>query len=184
MQHFSLEKGLINMPNRMDTFVSKTKGAVKGVKARMDGLKGVFATLAKQHGEAAALLDAVLANPEKRKDLWPTIRTALLAHERAEVRELYPVLRSVAETRAFADHHDLEATAMEGMIEHLDAMEYGTDAWGDLFARLADTVKHHAVVEEEQQIFPIALDAIGEDRAKELDAKLVATHDLLMKQRS
>lgn len=167
------------MPNRMDTFVAKTKGAVKAVKARMEGLHGVFATLAKQHGEAAALLDAVIANPEKRADLWPKIRTALLAHERAEIQEVYPVLRNLPETRAFADHHDLEANSMESVIDRLDAMDLRSEAWGDLFEQLADTVKHHAVEEEEQQIFPVAEKALGETRAKELDEKFLAAHDKL-----
>jgi len=169
------------MPNRMDTFVSKTKGAVKSVKARMDGLHGVFATLAKQHAEAASLLDAVIASPEKREDLWPKIRTALLAHERAEVQEVYPVLRGLPETHALADRHDIEANAMEAMIDRLDAMDLRSDAWGALFEQLADTVKHHAVVEEEEQIFPVAEKALGETRAKELDAKFLATHAKLAK---
>ena len=169
------------MPNRMDTFVSKTKGAVKSVKARIEGLHGVFATLARQHAEAASLLDAVIANPEKRGDLWPQIRTALLAHERAEVQELYPVLRGLPETRALADHHDIEANAMEAMIDRLDAMDLRSEAWGQLFAQLADTVVHHVVAEEEEQIFPVAEKALGETRAKELDAKFRATHDKLAK---
>jgi len=164
----------------MNTIAAKTKGAVKGVKARMDGLTGVFATLAKQHGEAAALLDTLVANPEKRGALWPEIRRALLAHERSELQELYPVLRQIAETRALAEHHDIEANAMEGMIDRLDAMDIQSDAWTLELESLANTVKHHALEEEEQEIFPIAQQALGEVRAKELDVKLGAAHDKLM----
>ena len=45
-----------------------------------------------------------------------------------------------------------------------------SDIWGNLFARLAETVVHHAM-EEENEIFPLAQRVIGKDRAKELDAK-------------
>ena len=78
------------MPNRMDHAIAKTKGTVKAVKARFEGLTGVFATLAKQHGEAGSLLHAVVADRSKREELWPQIRTALLSHERAEMRVIYP----------------------------------------------------------------------------------------------
>jgi hemerythrin superfamily protein len=170
------------MANRMDTLVSKTRGVAKSVKARMDGLTGVFATLAKQHGEAASLLETVVANPEKRVDLWPQIRTALLAHERAEMHVLYPSLRLIPETQALAEHHDIEAHALEGMIEHLDTLPIESEMFGKLFVELADTVKNHATVEEEQEIFPIALRAIGETRAREIDVRYIAMHEKLMKQ--
>lgn len=169
------------MANRMDTLVSKTKGVAKGVKARIDGLHGVFATLAKQHGEAASLLDAVVSDKSKREDLWPTIRETLLAHEKSEMQELYPVLRSLPETTRLAERHDAEAKEMETMIERLDAMNIQSAEWGVLFERLADTVKYHAVQEEEKRIFPVAQDAIGETRAKEIDEKFQATFEKLMK---
>src|SRR3954470_6443269 len=46
------------------------------------------------------------ATAENRAALWPTIRIMLLSHERGEVHEVYPVLRSYPELAALADHHD------------------------------------------------------------------------------
>ncbi len=43
------------MSNRMDTVVAKSKGLIKGLKARRDGLTGVFRTLAEEHTEVAYL---------------------------------------------------------------------------------------------------------------------------------
>jgi len=50
-----------------------------------------------------------------------------------------------------------------------------------LFEQLAKTVKYHAVEEEENRMFPVAQDAIGETRAKEIDEKFVATFEKQMK---
>jgi len=158
------------MANRMDQAIAKTKGVAKAVKARVDGLTGVFATLVRQHGEAAALLDAVKRDRDKRGELWPKLRVALLTHERAEMRVIYPELRMRDELRALANRHDAEADALERMIHDLEEVEMDGDTWGNLFERLADTVAHHAK-EEENEIFPIAQRVIGKDRAKELDSK-------------
>lgn len=158
------------MANRMDPAIAKTKGVAKAVKARVDGLAGVFATLSKQHAEAGSLLDAVCEDSTKRADLWPQIRKALLSHERAEMRVLYPELRMRDELRPMANRHDAEGDELERMIHDLDEVDIASDTWGNLFVRLADTVKRHAS-EEENEIFPRAQKVIGKDRAKELDAK-------------
>src|SRR5262249_48663483 len=98
----------IAMPNRMDSMLSKGGGMMKGVKARLEGLTGVFRTLAEQHGEVAAMLKRLQSKPEKKAELWPEIRRELLSHERGEIREVYPVLRQHVQTRALAEHHDQE----------------------------------------------------------------------------
>jgi hemerythrin superfamily protein len=153
----------------MDAALAHGAGKLKAVKPRLDGLTGVFKTLAEQHGEVASLLERVRGNPEKRTELWPVIRRLLLAHERGEVRELYPVLRMHDATAGFADHHDTEARELEQMIGRLDGVPAMSDAWGAQFDRLADTVIRHAD-EEETQIFPTAQDVLGEARAQELDS--------------
>jgi hemerythrin superfamily protein len=162
----------------MDQILAKTKGAAKSVRARIDGLHGIFATLAKQHGEAGALLDAVKGDAQKRADLWPKIRTALVTHERAEMRVLYPELRMHDSLRALANSHDAEAAELERMIHDLDEVDIASDTWGNLFSRLADTVVRHAG-EEEREIFPRAQNVLGKDRALALDPKFLATQKSL-----
>jgi len=161
------------MPNPMDTVISKGKGVIKSFEARLDGLRGVFRVLAQQHAEVAALIKRVEHDADKRRDLWPTIRTELLSHERAELRELYPVLRQHATTRSLADHHDADAREMEQMIARLDSLDIESEAWGVLFSELADAVAAHAG-EEEQVIFPTAQEAIGEVIAEDLEGTVLA----------
>lgn len=164
------------MATRMAHIVAKTKGTT--IHTRIEGLHGIFATLAKQHAEARSLLEAVNADATKRVDLWPKIRTALLTHERAEMRVLYPELRMHDSLRALANSHDAEAAELERMIHDLDDVEIESDTWGNLMTRLADTIVRHAT-EEETEIFPKAQNVLGKDRALVLDPKFHATQKSL-----
>lgn len=133
-------------------------------------LAGIFTTLTEEHRQVSALLERARKNPEERGQLWPTIRAQLLSHERGEIRELYPVLRSKPATAQLADHHDAEAKDMEDTILDLDLIPPASEAWGARFDELVESVLHH-VKEEEQEMFPQAQAALGEAMALELDAK-------------
>jgi hemerythrin superfamily protein len=158
----------------MDQVISKTSGLAHELRARMNGLVGVFATLAEQHAEAGALLKRAKADESKRLELWPTIRAALKAHEQGELREVYPVLREYPELKAFADRHETEAALLSQMIDHMDAVDPKSPHFAGLIDRLAGLVEAHAT-EEEQDIFPKSQEVIGDARAKELEAKFLAT---------
>jgi len=156
----------------MDSFVSKTTGAIKGVKARIDGLSGVFRTLAEQHGEVSALLMRQQGNADDRT-LWPEIRKQLLSHERAELREVYPVLAEHADLVDFCEQHAREARELEALIDKLDVVT-ADQRWSDLFDELCDRVMSHAD-EEEKDIFPRAQQIIGSKGAADLDVAFKAT---------
>ncbi len=162
----------------IDAAIAKTKGAAKQMKARLDGLTGIFALLTRQHGEAGALMERVVKDASKREELWPKIRTALLTHERSEMRLLYPELRMHDSLRALANSHDAEASELERMIHDLDEVAIASDTFGKLFERLAETVAHHAS-EEETDIFPKAQAVLGRDRANALEPKFLATQKSL-----
>ena len=166
------------MPMRSNPPVSTTADHTTP-RPGVDGLVGVFRTLADQHTEVAGLFEQVKASPESRALLWPRIRRELVSHEHSEVRELYPVLRQLEETRALADHHDQEARELDALIARLDALDITSDEWTEKFELLVKTVLHHAKSEEEAKIFPIAQQALGEARAIELDAKVLAVKQKL-----
>src|SRR5437868_13707052 len=161
----------ITMPHRMDSIISKGAGKVKGVIARLDGLVGVFKTLAGQHGEVVALMKKLQDKPEKKSELWPDIRRELLSHERGELREVYPVLRLRPETADLADQHALEASELEGLIDQIDAA--ADRGWTLIFDDLVEAVTQHAE-EEEKRIFPKAQKVIGDKMARELEPKFLA----------
>ncbi len=169
------------MPSRVDEMLSKGMGAVKGVKARFEGLTGVFKTLAEQHGQVTALLLRVKSSADKRAELWPKIRIELLSHEKGELREVFPALRDDAQTRPMAEQHDREAGELESQIQRIDALGFDSPNWEPEFNRLVELVKQH-VDEEESSIFPKAQEVLGKDRAREMEPRFMAAKRAVMEQ--
>lgn len=167
------------MPSRTDQMISKTKGALKAVKATAKGLGGVFRVLMVQHGEAAALLHRAKAHPDKRIELWPTIRQELISHERAELSVLYPELRDLPGLHGLVDHHDREASELDSLIGRLHALDPRSAGWVTLFDDLIDLVERH-VSEEESVIFPRANEALGAARSRELEDRFMAAKKAAM----
>lgn len=163
------------MSIRMDSIISKGAGMVKGVKARLEGLVGVFMTLSEQHAEAKVLLKRLQDNPDRKGELWPEIRRALLSHERGEMRDVYPLLREHAETRALAEHHDEEAGDLERLIGKIDAAD---GDWRAIFDQLVTAVMQHAE-EEERNIFPKAQKVLGDKQVKALTDRYLETQKQL-----
>jgi hypothetical protein len=164
------------MANPIDILAAKAKGIENSMHARREGLVGVFQTLAKQHGEAGALIDKINSDAGKRESLWPKLRVALMAHEHGELEAVYPALARYPELKQFVDQHAKEANELDGMIKRLDGMSPESDEWASVFSSLGSAVVAHAG-EEENEIFPVALNAIGADRAKELDRAFKEAHD-------
>src|SRR5437868_2871676 len=113
------------MPNSLEKAASKTMGTVKGAKATLKGLSGVFKKLMQEHGEVAALMERVSMSSEDsvRRELYPTIRKELLAHEKGELKAVYPVLGQYAETVDIAETHAREASELEAAIKTLDVLD-------------------------------------------------------------
>jgi len=162
------------MPNRIDSILSTGAGKVKAFRARLSGLTGVWRTLAEQHGEVAMLMERAKVSDEKFTALWPTIKRELLSHEKAEVREVFPTLRTNPKTRPMADHHDAEANQLEYLIRTIDELAIGAAARKEAYQKLVETVLHHAK-EEESEIFPAAQKAFGDEVATRLDKAFRAT---------
>jgi hypothetical protein len=160
------------MPNPMDQVISKGAGLTNQIKARLDGLVGVFNTLAQQHGEAGALLKRAKGDVDKRVELWPTIRASLRAHEQGELREVYPVLGNYPELQPLVKLHDTEASQLSQTIDQMDALDPRSAQFETLLNKLIGLIEAH-VEEEENQIFPTSQTVIGEDRAKELEPRFV-----------
>ncbi|HVZ32828.1 MAG TPA: hemerythrin domain-containing protein [Polyangiaceae bacterium] len=157
------------MPSRTEEMASSAMGKVKGAKAALEGLSGVFRHLAQEHGEVSALLMRVKmsSDVELRRNLFPDIRKQLLSHERGELREVYPVLNKYPQTKEIVERHGQEATQLEHQIEKLQKMNVEDAQWAQSFERLVDLVQHH-VREEEDEFFPAAQRTIGEDETKKL----------------
>jgi hemerythrin superfamily protein len=163
------------MPNPIEKVAAKGAAKAAAVGARAKGLTGVFNKLAEQHKEAAVLLKRAegIDDPAKRADLWSTIRSELLSHERAELNTVYPALKKDAATRDIPAHHNEEVPELEAAIREIDLAGFDSPNWKPLIQRLSALVQHHAE-EEETEFFPRAEEALGKQAASDLEAPFLA----------
>ncbi|HET7543121.1 MAG TPA: hemerythrin domain-containing protein [Polyangiaceae bacterium] len=156
------------MANTIEQLGVGALGTLKAVKAGLNGLRGVFLHLAEEHGELAALMKELSKSRDAqvRREHYPEIRAKLLAHEHAELSEVYSVLDS-EDTREWVALHHQEAANLETALRALDALNPESDAWGLAFDRLFTLVAQH-VDQEEQELFPKAQAALGEEAAQAL----------------
>jgi len=152
-----------------DKMVSGLMGAVKDIKAGFNGLTGVFMHLMEEHGRVGALISRVAKSDdvEVRAELYPTIRRELLAHEKGELKVVYPALANLPGVSGIELMHAREAADLEIALGNVDALTFDDARWGPTFQRLADLIDLH-VEHEESEFFPKAQQALGEERAKRL----------------
>lgn len=157
------------MANAIERATSELMVAAKDAKAAFKGLTGVFMHLMEEHGKVGALIKRVQATSDDgvRAKLYATIRSELLAHERGELKVVYPVLAQYSETAGIAASHSLEASELEATIAEIDALSIGSANWTSAFDRLARLVEQH-VDREESDYFPKAQKALGKERTEEL----------------
>jgi hemerythrin superfamily protein len=157
------------MPNRVEEATSAAMGAIKDVKATMNGLTGVFKHLMEEHGKVSALITRVKmsSDGDVRARLYPTIRSELLRHETGELKAVYPAMAEYPEVSRIAQEHAREAGELQRHIAEVDKYNYGDAGWGPAFERLAALVQEH-VATEEGDYFPRAQKVMGEDLAKQL----------------
>jgi hypothetical protein len=170
------------MPNQLEKMASEAAGAIKGAKAKVEGLTGVFAHLSREHGEVTALLLRVNASrdPQVRRELFPDIRVQLLAHDKGEQLEVYPAFEKHEELAPFAREHDREVGELEQAIATIAKTDYGDEQWPRLFSELVDSVSHH-VKEEEGTFFPAASRIFGREESERMVARYEAAKTDAMK---
>lgn len=151
--------------------VGKAIGKLKGARQQMTGGTGIFARLASEHGEISTMIRRVAASGSHSKirdELFPEIRRQLLAHARAEEKEIYSVFRQIPElseqmSKSTDEHHEIER-----MLDELENMNKSSDQWIEKFRGLMGLVQRH-VMEEEMQVFPKAKAELDRERSQELE---------------
>jgi hypothetical protein len=171
------------MPNPVENIAAKTAAKVAALGARAKGLTGVFNKLAEQHKEAAMLLKRAESTDDiaKREELWMTLRRELLSHERGELSVVYPALAEHAATQDIAQQHGDEVPMLEAAIAEIDVAGCDTPDWKALIQRLTNLLQHH-VNEEENEFFPRALEALGNDAADDLEDPYMAAKQRAMQE--
>jgi hemerythrin superfamily protein len=154
---------------------AKAAGFVRGASAVLKGRRGIFKRLTEEHGEITSLMKQI-ARAESdialRKELFPQIKSKLLAHAKAEESEFYSRLHAFAETRdlvreSASDHH-----AVEQLLERLEAMEFAPPSWLELFREMRTEVERH-IDQEEHRLFPLAEKLIAKEDAEDIERRYV-----------
>lgn len=158
------------MSRTVDETVSKLAGLGGLVEARFKGLKGVFARLAQQHHEVAVLLSRAVGvtSPEQRQSIWRELKQQLIAHEQAELLEIYPVLEGHEATRELSRRHAASAAELDAAVSEVEAIGVQSEAWPAAVDRLQLKLKRHTE-DEESEIFPRAQQALGDEASRSLE---------------
>ncbi len=151
----------------------KVMGKVKGARQALTGGSGVFERLATEHGEISTMIRRVSVSghdSKVRAELFPRIRRELLAHSRAEEREVYSSFSTIPElaehmTRSAEEHHEIER-----MLDELNLMPVTDDTWITKLRELMKLVQRH-VMDEELTVFPKAKKSISRGQSEELEGR-------------
>lgn len=165
---------------RPTEIASKAMGKLKSARQAITGGVGIFQRLAEDHGEISTLMRRVAASHEGshvRAELFPTIRMELLAHARAEEKEVYSVFRAVPELAARMDRSVNEHETVARMLEQLTHMSMNDERWMEVFRELLAHVHEH-VIEEEQVVFPIAKDALTRERSEQISESFLRQKEI------
>jgi hemerythrin superfamily protein len=135
------------------------------------GQRDVFDRLIKDHRTVQGLFDQIQMqmedDPEVARGLFAEVRLQLLAHAHAEDQVVYAAFEEIDELSDFVHEGREEHALVEKLIDELASMLHVDDTWQAKIKVLAEMVAHH-VEEEEQDAFPKARRAFGDEAAREL----------------
>lgn len=131
------------------------------------------------------LTDTTTRATKTRKQLVDTIETELLVHTTIEEEIFYPALRAAAKTN---EHREVVAEAFEEhrvvevmVLPDLKKTDVNSVQFGGRAKVLRELVEHHAD-EEEEEMFPLAEELLGQDTLVELGKRMKARKEKLLQQ--
>lgn len=125
------------------------------------------ASHARQRRLCSSMVRTQATNSARRKALFEELRIELAAHAAAEERYLYvPILMHDmglnSARHALAEHHE-----MDELVEDLQGLDPGGEAWGTKASELAHKVRHH-LKEEETKFFQVSGKLLSATRKERL----------------
>ncbi len=133
-----------------------------------------FTLLKADHQKVAELFEQLEAASGKAKlDVFDQIRTELELHAHIEEKVFYPALEKPSETHELTMEAYEEHEVVKRLLRELSRARSADDEWQAKAKVLQENVEHH-VEEEENELFPKASDALGEEAIEELGERLEA----------
>ncbi|MEO8175653.1 MAG: hemerythrin domain-containing protein [Sphingomicrobium sp.] len=126
-----------------------------------------------KHRKLIAQIEQTVGDSEDRKRLFEDYKTDATAHAATEEITLYHQLMGESDMRIYAQHSATDHHKIGELFKDLVEADMGSSGWLNKFAGLKKEYLDH-LREEEEEIFPLALKEIGEERAVELKAEFNA----------
>jgi hemerythrin superfamily protein len=158
------------MANKPTKTAAKATGKAKAAGKALKGQSGILRHLAGEHGEVSTLMKRVASSSQESKvrdELFPEIRTDLLAHAKAEEKVFYPAMRKHPDMRELVERSQEQHEKIEGYVEQLADGNKHTKTWMTIFERMMRAVEQHVELEE-QKMFPLAKDLCTKEELEDL----------------
>lgn len=154
----------------MTGIAARLKGSAKQAVSVLQGRTGIFAVLAKEHGQVSALMRQAVkaASAGKRNELLRRIRVELMSHDQAEEMTLYQSLSRIPSMKDIIVQSQLEHEELEQLLSiALSSAAEGPDAHRHL-AMLQEAVERH-IEREETRVFTLAEKHLSAERVVYLE---------------
>ena len=112
-----------------------------------------------------------------RTELFDTLKSEMLIHERIEEEIFYPALKSHPRARdivleGYEEHH-----VVDEIMGELEATRVTDETWGAKFKVMKENIEHH-IEEEEGEMFKQARQVFDADELEQLGARMMELKQL------
>ena len=112
-----------------------------------------------------------------RSELFDTLKSEMLIHERIEEEIFYPALKSHPKARdivleGYEEHH-----VVDEIMGELEATDVTDETWGAKFKVMKENIEHH-IEEEEGDMFKQARQVFDTDELEALGARMMELKQL------
>jgi hemerythrin superfamily protein len=135
----------------------------------------VIDLILQDHREIERLFDQLDRHPARRPLLVPILSALLIAHDRAEEEEIYPVAREAGGTDEIT-RSQKEHLRAEDLLVKLELADAEDSAFDTVLTELADMVTAH-FREEERQVLPAMRERLGEGQMEALAKAFLSSRD-------
>jgi len=133
-----------------------------------------FNLLKADHKKVAQLFDELeSANGKAKLQVFEQIKTELELHTHIEEKIFYPALEKPRDTHDLTLEAYEEHDVVKKLLQQLSKARTANDEWEAQAKVLRENVEHH-VEEEENELFPKAESALGEERIEALGEEMAA----------
>ena len=133
-----------------------------------------FNLLKADHKKVAQLFDELeSANGKAKLEVFEQIKTELELHTHIEEKIFYPALEKPRDTHDLTLEAYEEHDVVKKLLQQLSKARTANDEWEAQAKVLRENVEHH-VEEEENELFPKAESALGEEKIEALGEEMAA----------